>query len=550
MNTKKILLPLLFIISGYSFSANAAIYKISKYGSNYNIVNKCWGVSIGSVYESSSLPDCIGKTFQSGYNTCVITSSKAGSTLTVSASCSGRISTGEMFSRASSCDSPKIINPETGLCEDPPPPPFCESSQVQTIISESSASCAVAGGKYTYECDNETESFTDNCEHPPEPAYCDSAEVSALKSEGHKACTAQGGSYSFECNNESKTFKDSCDNIPPTPPEPPVDCNDPNNSGLPECDKPHPDKCVIGSPSWPKCEPWYDEDPTSPIDPTNPPKPDPINPVPPMPVQPVGPQPPTQPGEAYNDSRVVEAIQNLNKDMNFGFSDINGALQLQTNILSNNNELIVHGLQQDLEIYENNKKLQLNNTESIVNAIGSIPTPDPFDDSGIIEAIKGIPSPTPYDDSKVLDQLQGINDKLANQAGACVPSEENNFCEGPNGLTPEYIGEMFGQLNDKMDSELSAANTSILGAVKDVVAKPPVEESTVKPFLDLNISILTSNTSCSPMDFFGHELSCEFSNKFKLIFGFILFMYTLHTVIGILMEDITPVQNSTGSKRR
>ncbi|WP_394134399.1 hypothetical protein [Aliivibrio fischeri] len=540
MNTKKILLPLLFIISGYSFSANAAIYKISKYGSNYNIVNKCWGVSMGSVYESSSLPDCLGKTFQSGYNTCVITSSTAGSTLTVSASCSGRISTGEMYSRASSCDSPKIINPENGLCEDPPPPPFCESSQVQTIISESSASCAVAGGKYTYECDNETESFTDNCEHPPEPAYCDSAEVSALKSEGHKACTAQGGSYSFECNNESKTFKDSCDNIPPEPPEPPVDCNDPNNGGLPECDKPEPDKCVIGSPSWPQCEPWYDDDPTSPVDPLDPPKPDPVDPVPPRPVDPVGPQPPTQPGEAYNDSRVVEAIQNLNKDMNFGFSDINGALQLQTNILSNNNELIVHGLQQDLEIYENNKKLQLNNTESIVNAIGSIPTPEPFDDSGIIAAIKGIPSPKPYDDSNVIDQLQGINDKLENQTEPCIPSPENGFCEGPHGLNSGYITDMFGQLNDKMDSELSASTSSILSAVNDAVTAPPVEKSTVEPFLDLSIDLLTANDDCAPIDWFGYELTCEFSDKFKLIFGFALYMYTLAFLIDVLLTEVTP----------
>lgn len=555
MNTKKILLPLLFIISGYSFSANAAIYKISKYGSNYNIVNKCWGVSMGSVYESSSLPDCIGKTFQSGYNTCVITSSRAGSTLAVSASCSGRISTGEMYSRASSCDSPKIINPENGLCEDPPP--FCESSQVQTIISESSASCAVAGGKYTYECDNETESFTDNCEHPPEPAYCDSAEVSALKSEGHKACTAQGGSYSFECNNESKTFKDSCDNIPP---EPPVDCNDPNNGGLPECDKPEPDKCVIGSPSWPQCEPWYDDDPTSPVDPLDPPKPDPVDPVPPRPVDPVGPQPPTQPGETYNDSRVVEAIQNLNKDMNFGFSDINGALQLQTNVLSSTNELVYQGLLQDLKIHDNQIANDNKNTANIMGGLGAIGESinglgngiggigDSID--GLGEAIGNMPKPVPYDDSKVIDQLQGINDKLENQPEPCIPSEENGFCEGPNGLTAEYIAEMFGQLNDRMDSELSAADTSILGAAKDLATKPPVDKSTVEPFLDLSISLLTGSDKCVPIEWFDYELSCEFSDKFKSIFGFILFIWTLKTVMDILLEDITPNQKSYAHRRR
>lgn len=523
-------------MSGYSFSANAAIYKINKLGSNYNIVNECWGVSMGSVYESSSLPDCIGKKFQSGYNTCVITSASASSTLAVSASCNGRASSGYMYSGSSSCDSPNQINPETGLCKEPPPPDFCQSPPVNELREENKMSCAVQGGTYSEECNNETQSYVPKCDVPPPPIdkFCDSAEVSAMKSEGLKSCTAQGGSYSFECNNQTESFTDTCSNIPPEPPEPPPECVPSQDNNW--CDNP---PCKIGFAGWPECEPWYNDDPTAPIDPVVPPTPDPIDPVPPKPVDPVNPQPPLQPGDPFNDSRVVGAIQNLNKDMNFGFSDINGALQLQTNILSNNNELIVHGLQQDLEIYENNKKLLINNTESIVNAIGSIPTDTPYDDSGVIDAINNIPTSTPYDDTGVIDAINKLGEKL-DGGQACEPTPENNYCENNHGLDSEYISTMFSQLSDKMDTELSASSSSILSSVNDAVTSPPVDESTVKPFLDLGISLLTANDNCVPMDWFGYELSCEFSDKFKLIFGFALYMYTLSFLIDVLLTQVTP----------
>ena len=531
-------------MSGYSFSAHA-LYKVTSVQSGL-----C--VSVGDVVNPSMTAKCLlGKSWTSSpysftyTNLHNITSQRISMFWRRSDGRSGD-SWAVTFGSSASCEAPNEINPDTGKCEEPSLP-FCQSPPVNELREENKMSCAVQGGTYSEECNNETQSYVPKCDVPPPPIdkFCDSAEVSAMKSEGLKSCTAKGGSYSFECNNQTESFTDTCSNIPPEPPEPPPECVPSQDNNW--CDNP---PCKIGFAGWPECEPWYNEDPTSPVDPLDPPKPDPIDPTPPKPVIPVNPQPPLQPGAPFNDSRVVGAIQNLNKDMNFGFSDINGALQLQTNILSNNNELIVHGLQQDLEIYENNKKLLLNNTESIVNAIGSIPTPKPYDDSGVIDAINGLSNGKGYDDSKVIDQLQGINDKLENQAEPCIPSEENGYCEGPNGLTAEYIAEMFGQLNDRMDSELSAADTSILGAAKDLVTKPPVEKSTVEPFAELGISILTGNDNCVPMDWFGFDLTCEFSDKFKSIFGFVLYIWTLFVLKDILLEEITPHQKSYGHRRR
>ncbi len=548
MNIKKILLPLLFTLSGYSFNA----FALSTVTFATAGAAQC-GISPGIVINPSGAAPCmVGKQYPLPSGRIIVYTSVA-SISSSKISMNYRRNDGRtgredavLMSSGGSCSGP--IDPDTGTCS-PPPPPFCSSSVVEQLRNENKASCAAQGGSYSEECDNEKESYVPSCDVPPPPLnkFCDSDAVSSMKSEGLKSCTAQGGSYSFQCNNDTESFTDSCDNIPPEPPEPPPECVPSADNNW--CDNPPPDKCVIGSPSWPQCEPWYDEDPTSPLDPVNPPKPDPINPSVPKPVDPT-PSPSPNPDGSFNDRGVIRAINDLNLDMNFGFSDINNALQLQTNILSNNNELIVHGLQQDLEIYENNKKLLLNNTESIVNAIGSIPTPKTYDDSGVIDAINGISNGKGYDDSKVIDQLQGINDKLENQTEPCIPSEENGYCEGPNGLTAEYIAEMFGQLNDRMDSELSAADTSILGAAKDLVTKPPVEKSTVEPFAELGISILTGNDNCVPMDWFGFDLTCEFSDKFKSIFGFVLYIWTLFVLKDILLEEITPHQKSYGHRRR
>lgn len=542
MNIKKILLPLIVIMSGYSFSAYSEIREVYQGSSSPSTVAAC-GFPIGTKYSVSKTKACTGS--KSGYTWTWFSATAGSIDVGWRNNLTGKTGSARSISRRSTCNAPSEINPETGICESPPPaPPFCQSPQVNELREENKMSCAVQGGTYSEECNNETESYVPKCDVPPPPIdeFCDSAEVSAMKSEGLKSCTAQGGSYSFECNNQTEAFTDTCSNIPPEPPEPPPECVPSQDNNW--CDNP---PCKIGYAGWPECEPWYNDDPTAPIDPVVPPTPDPIDPVPPRPVDPVNPQPPLQPGDPFNDSRVVGAIQNLNKDMNFGFSDINGALQLQTNILSNNNDLIVHGLQQDLEIYENNKKLLINNTESIVNAIGSIPSDAPFDDTDIIDAINGISTGKGYDDSMVVAHLQMINSKMPEQ---CVPSEENNQCENPHGLNEEYISTMFGQLNDKLDSELSAADSSLLGAASDLVTKPPVDESTVKPFLDLSTSILTGNDKCVAIDWFGYELGCEFSDKFKQIFGFLLYMWTLKVLIDILLEDITPNQKSYTHRRR
>jgi hypothetical protein len=513
MNIKKILLPLIFIMSGYSFNANSEIYKIQI---AYATPPSCMTFSVG---DSISLPNniCNGVSVGSFTYGSLVKSGTQAKLQQIYSNGSSSYQLLFYLGKTSSPDCPSGQELINGLCQVPPEPepepePYCTSPEFLALKQNAQQQCFATGSQdFSSTCDDETATHFFSCAPPP---------IDPDK------CTPDSLDYP------------ACLNPDPEPDPDPPECVPSQDNNW--CDNP---PCKIGFAGWPECEPWYNKDPTTPLDPLEPPTPDPIDPVPPRPVDPVNPQPPLQPGDAFNDSRVIGAIQNLNKDMNFGFSDINGALQLQTNVLSNTNELVYQGLLQDLKIHDNQIANDNKNTGNIMGGLGGIGESI----NGLGDAIGNIPTPVPYDDYKVVAELEMLNARAALE---CVPAPENDYCENPHGLNEAYISTMFGQLNDKLDLELSAADSSLLGAATDLITKPPVDESTVKPFLDLSTSILTGNDKCVAIDWFGYELGCEFSDKFKQIFGFLLYMWTLKVLMDILLEDITPNQKSYSHRRR
>lgn len=512
-------------MSGYSFSAHSKIVKVTGLLTSKPIA--CTP-SVGQVVDTSALHSCIlGSTFESNWIIYTVTDTQFGTYAQYRYSKNSTHKWGNWFNFVDSSCPSGSINPDTGVCEDSPEPEpsFCQSPPVEQMRNDAVAECSVKGGHYSEQCiDKEgAQSFKTSCDDLP--LTCDSTDPLWPDCKGIPPEPEPEPDPDPQPCNELSPDWPQC-NEPPEPPE----CVPSQDNNW--CDNP---PCKIGFAGWPECEPWYDDDPTAPLDPLEPPTPDPIDPVPPRPVDPVNPQPPLQPGDPFNDSRVVGAIQNLNKDMNFGFSDINGALQLQTNVLSSTNELVYQGLLQDLKIHDNQIANDNKNTGNIMGGLGGIGESI----NGLGDAIGNIPTPVPYDDTGVIDAINKLGEKL-DGGQACEPTSENNYCENNHGLDSEYISTMFSQLSDKMDTELSASSSSILSSVNDAVTSPPVDESTVKPFLDLGISLLTANDNCVPMDWFGYELSCEFSDRFKLIFGFALYMYTLSFLIDVLLTQVTP----------
>lgn len=507
-------------MSGYSFN----VFALSTITEMFTGLSGCG--KIGQVVEPSIVANCIvGKSALAGNYIFTFTSISSVSNSVISHNYTrndGRSDYGWTVQLSSGSECNGSINPETGVCE-APPELYCSSSEYLELKQTAQQQCFATGSQgFSATCDDETATHSFKCDPPPiDPDKC------TPDSPDYPACLNPDPEPDPDpqpCNELSPDWP-QC-NEPPEPPE----CVPSQDNNW--CDNP---PCKIGFAGWPECEPWYNDDPTTPLDPLEPPTPDPIDPVPPRPVDPVNPQPPLQPGDPFNDSRVVGAIQNLNKDMNFGFSDINGALQLQTNVLSSTNELVYQGLLQDLKIHDNQIANDNKNTGNIMGGLGGIGESI----NGLGDAIGNIPVPVPYDDTGVIDAINKLGEKL-DGGQACEPTSENNYCENNHGLNSEYISTMFSQLSDKMDTELSASSSSILSSVNDAVTSPPVDESTVKPFLDLGISLLTANDNCVPMDWFGYELSCEFSDRFKLIFGFALYMYTLSFLIDVLLTQVTP----------
>ncbi|EHK2921830.1 chemotaxis protein [Vibrio parahaemolyticus] len=195
---------------------------------------------------------------------------------------------------ATSCPSGQVINPDTGMCEEPPPPPFCSRPDTISQMNQYESNCLADGGSPTIICNDHVDppDFRMSCDiAPPPPEGC------------------EPGSPSFPAclDDENK-----CDeNHPDWNPEYGMCCTPENNW----CDVPPPESCTIFSPNWPECSGDTDIDPPTGGDLGDPDKPD-------------GggsggtdsdkPEP-----DVDNTSDTLAAIKAMNKDVNSQLTGIN-----------------------------------------------------------------------------------------------------------------------------------------------------------------------------------------------------------------------------------
>ncbi|MBP3140303.1 hypothetical protein ACTFQF_16885 [Aliivibrio fischeri] len=312
---KKILVSFLFL---FSFSANAQLYKVTQL---FSTVYPCVNVKVGDIVSSPYL-GCNG--YVDGVYTlkAATHSSTTNAFITKAVNDSGRTRTYYLFyASRTSCPEGTEYNPDTNSC-DAPEPPFCSSQQVADWIASDS-----------------------------------------------KACEANGGKFSYTCNEEKDEYKHQCK---PGEPPPPVDCDDPNNSGLPECDKP---VCKPFGPGWPACEyPPLPETPDNPnipgsggngstVDPTKPLDPNPE-------IPPVDPLPPDE-----GNGNILKAIANLNKDNNTLLTrlnkDMNTGFSNTTDYLKAINENSINML--DLaRLGFDNINQSINNQNDVIRETGNM----------------------------------------------------------------------------------------------------------------------------------------------------------------------------------
>lgn len=255
---------LLFLfLSTSAFSATYEYYQSGSYA-----LPSCFGVSIGDIFDPNSGVCSVGKTFWNNNHThryeIVSISVTSSSVVTTYTSDGSRTYVGTMYVRPASCRDGDMYNPATGKCESAP---SCESGSVYDFGSES-------------------------CVDDPDDDFC-----SGAFTEAYNGCYDSNGIFdqiAWQCDEATHNYSSSCDT---------------SNS----------DKCYFGQPSYPDCLGNNSDDIQGPDSGYDPNSPDPINPE--SGYDKSEPDPVT-PNET-TDTGVLQAVQNMNRDLNNANTQLN-----------------------------------------------------------------------------------------------------------------------------------------------------------------------------------------------------------------------------------
>lgn len=148
--------------------------------------------------------------------------------------------------------------------------------------------------------------------------------------------------------------------------------------------------------------------------------------------------------------------------------------------------------------------------------------------------------------------LSEISGKLEN-ISPCEPTEQNNYCESPHGLTNDFTNSVSDALQTTIDEEKNSAIQSVKDEIEELKSGNPfgsdLTENELTDIFAFFTEIWPQPTACIPIDISVPSLpvsltiSCEFSDKFKEIFSFLISIYTIMQLIEILMSPIKPKLN-------
>ncbi|CAH8189057.1 conserved exported hypothetical protein [Vibrio aestuarianus] len=477
-------LAILFLFFGVSFSASSASFGKIRY-LQYSL--SC-GVQLGLVVEIGALYKCelANNSFSIGLSGNCLKFGAHGLT----AYC---------WDSVSSCPSGTELNPDTGVCTGPPEPPVCTPPE-------------------------ELNKDTNECFLPP---FCERKEIIDISVSEYNACYEQKGIFSWSCSDFLETYEAKCT---------------------------QPNVCAPGLPNWPACVP--DLDPTDPIDPPS----GGFNPTPPPTSSPDAPweKPEPDPVDPVDstDTAVLAAITNLNRDNNEALSKINQDFNKGLNDVNNNlgslgssvdelGRLASDQLNRDYEYFLANKELSLQQTgatmttgNNITSAIGNQTNQMNSGFGSVNDSI---------DDLGTL--LSGKLDDLK----PCDPLTDPKSCEGNHGLTSSTISQLSSETASLVDSNYDSAVDSFNTTLQTLINEPITgdAESSILSTIDKLFGALPSSGDCqsfslpSPIGSSRIEFGCEFSNQFKALMSFLMYVYTIWVLTDILLSGITPSSRKT-----
>ncbi|MDF5599350.1 chemotaxis protein [Vibrio parahaemolyticus] len=528
MSIKQSIASLVILLS-VSFSAFSQLRAVTHFSDEAHMVQKCWGLSVGDVVDPLSLPDCTGLAFQALNSNFEITSVyRSESVAYARGTRDGRSAYGSVHfsSSVASCPDGQNINPETGKCEDQP---FCERSDTINQMNQFKDACFDKGWNPIVSCTDSTESLEMSCNPPPEPDECtpDSSDWPACKDPEPEECTPDSPDWDPRYGT----------------------CCRPENNW---CDTPEPDSCVIGGPNWPACATDTDIDPPTGGDLGDPDKPSgggTGNPAPDKPEP-----------DVDNTSDTLAAIKSMNSDLNAQLTGINNdmnknqaetksaldalkaSVDLNTDTVVDNANHVANAIQgqSDMlsDIGNNTNRLLTSANNQLSNGFGQLSS-----DLGELQETN----------QQGFDELSDKLDDLK----PCVPTPENRFCESPHGVDSNFVGDALTQADSIVSGALGSYESTVVGAANDLLEKNITAESEahITAVSDSFLNLLPQPSECMRLSLptlngGNVSISCEFSHKLKMILSILIYIYTIKTLVEILLTEVTPVpSNKPGSGR-
>ncbi|EOH0513049.1 hypothetical protein ACNPDE_001202 [Vibrio fluvialis] len=572
---KKLLLLCIIATVFTSRPVYAALYKVVNLNGT---VNGCANPSIGDVIDPSVIGACaIGKQYNSTSGT--ITKYRIyNGWVSIQRSTSSSWYTWISIALTSSCPSGTELNPDTGRCE-APPQETCEDRKAKN-----------APGVGTVPNDGKSITAT--------RYYCDSSTMC----EAIQTYTANDGNLlknNYYTGNDCVGSEGDYDESPwygekpkdPLPngcsPHPYLEdggyfCNKDNDGdGKPDLDADIDNDavCDYDSDGHFSCsggsydKPFEVTDPTTPIDDTpdfeggTGSNPNPIDSA-------TSPNVDDSPAPEGSDQGVIAAVRNLNSNLTQaittqtnknvqGFNTVNEQLAQLKQTNTQLGQKIVDQMRQDKQIYENTKALIQNSTTGIVSNINSSANriKDAVKDAedGIVAATKegadsvkgAVEAGTEQLDGSISglgDKLDGLLEAVSGAASSiCNPNTDSRSCEGNHGLTQPQVADMFNQMKEEMDAQVSAGESNLKNTMQQLVDNPKMTEGhdLIQSLTDDLIGVLPNSNACvdmplqTPLGTFS--LGCEFSERIKAILAFMFYVYTLYSLVEILFTGFTPV---------
>ncbi|HAS3625826.1 TPA: hypothetical protein I6193_001991 [Vibrio cholerae] len=368
---------------------------------------------------------------------------------------------------------------------------------------------------------------------PEQPKYCGTSQMFEDVANLYNACYEQNGIFSYTCDEDTQEFNSKCDLT-------------------------NADQCVIGRPTWPDCldKPHQPNDPTNPLPPVGGFNPSPVNPSTPSPdVEKPDVEEPDK--TETSDTGVINAIKNLNddlnksntdihNDMNKNFTTMNDALRQLNSTNTAIGQSIVEQMKQDAQIYENNKKLQQQIAANNINAINS-------QTKSLLEGNKAITGSITGNTDRLVaavnasgDGVVSAIDGLADKLKPCDPNIDPFNCEGENGLTPSSVESILKQTSAVVTTSQVDAEEGFLTTLKETIDSNLLEDT--QSYLDDMksdlIGALPNSSQCDvdvlKTPYGDFSIGCEYSARLKSILAFVFYIYTLYTLAEILFTGVTP----------